>query len=397
VSGVVTARGLGAQGRGVTVSLQTIAQLSGFFFAMGAAQSLSYFIGRRPEDASRLLSTWLLMLLPLTAIAIVVTELLLSTIFAVHAPGAIESGRWFLFTIVLVVGFELNSGVLLGEHDFLVFNLLRFMQPALVALGVTVVWRLGSLTVTSALLVATVASVIVLALGMTRSALRTGWGRPDLTLGRTTLWYGIRGHGVMVATNVNARLDVAMLPAFVAAASVGIYSVATNVSLIIYQLANTFAALLIPAAARDTERAQTRIVGSLFGTLAIAGALALGLGLFARPMLEVVYGQQFGAAASTLRLLLPGSVLFAGSSILTAGIYALGKPFTATSAQVAGMAVTVIGLLVFLRVGGITAAALVSTASYATVFIATAIAYKRAANVPWRVFVPTPARILSLR
>ena len=397
MSGVVTARGLGAQGRGVTVSLQTIAQLSGFFFAMGAAQSLSYFIGRRPEDASRLLSTWLLMLLPLTAIAIVVTELLLSTIFAVHAPGAIESGRWFLFTIVLVVGFELNSGVLLGEHDFLVFNLLRFMQPALVALGVTVVWRLGSLTVTSALLVATVASVIVLALGMARSALRTGWGRPDLTLGRTTLWYGIRGHGVMVATNVNARLDVAMLPAFVAAASVGIYSVATNVSLIIYQLANTFAALLIPAAARDTERAQTRIVGSLFGTLAIAGALALGLGLFARPMLEVVYGQQFGAAASTLRLLLPGSVLFAGSSILTAGIYALGKPFTATSAQVAGMAVTVIGLLVFLRVGGITAAALVSTASYATVFIATAIAYKRAANVPWRVFVPTPARILSLR
>jgi O-antigen/teichoic acid export membrane protein len=393
----VTARGLGPQGRGVTVSLQTIAQLSGFFFATGAAQSLSYFIGRRPEDAPRLLSTWLLMLLPLTAIAIVVTELLLSTIFAVHAPGAIESGRWFLFTIVLVVGFELNSGVLLGEHDFLVFNLLRFMQPALVALGVTVVWRLGDLTVTSALLIATVASVIVLALGMARSARRTGWGRPDLALGRTTLWYGIRGHGVMVATNVNARLDVALLPAFVAAASVGIYSVATNVSLIIYQVANTFAALLIPAAARDTERAQTRIVGSLFGTLAIAGFLAAGLAVFARPMLEVVYGRQFGSAASTLRLLLPGAVLFAGSSILTAGIYALGKPFTATSAQVAGMAVTVIGLLVFLRIGGITAAALVSTASYATVFIATAIAYKRAANVPWRVFVPTPARILSLR
>ena len=50
-----------------------------------------------------------------------------------------------------------------------------------------------------------------------------------------------------------------MLPAFVAAASVGLYSVATNVSLIIFQLANTFAALVLPAAAaRRPEAAPGR-------------------------------------------------------------------------------------------------------------------------------------------
>ena len=54
VSGVVTARALGPSGRGVTVALTTLSQLAGFLFAMGVAQSLSYYIARRPEDGPSL-------------------------------------------------------------------------------------------------------------------------------------------------------------------------------------------------------------------------------------------------------------------------------------------------------------------------------------------------------
>ena len=47
-----------------------------------------------------------------------------------------------------------------------------------------------------------------------------------------------------------------MLPAFVSTASVGLYSVATNVSLIVHQISSTFAGLVLrrrrgtPSAAR---------------------------------------------------------------------------------------------------------------------------------------------------
>src|SRR2546423_12584571 len=121
-----------------------------------------------------------------------------------------------------------------------------------------------------------------------------------------------------------------MLPAFVASASVGLYSVATNVSLIIYQLSNTFAGLVLPAAARDPERGPVKVVGSLWASLLLAGLLALGLAVFARPLLGLVYGDNFRDAADPLLLILPGAVLFAGSSILAAGVYAAGRPFTAT-------------------------------------------------------------------
>jgi O-antigen/teichoic acid export membrane protein len=396
VSGVVSARALGPSGRGVAVALVTVTQLGGFLFALGVAQSLSYFIARRPEDGPRLLTTWMLMLIPCCVVAIALGQVLLTSIFAAHNAQAIATGRWFLFTVVLVIGLELNGGLLLGAQDFGVYNVLRLAQPSLMAASFFVLWRLGALTITSALIAPTVAAAIVLTLGMARSIRRIGVGRPDLRLGLSTLWYGIRGHGVLIATNVNARLDVAMLPAFVVASSVGLYSVATNVSLIIYQLSNTFAALLLPAAARDPERGPTKVLGSLYATLVIAGALALAVALFARPLLGLIYGTQFRPAASTLQLILPGAVLFAGSSIVSAGVYAAGRPFIASLAQVFGVAVTVIGLSVFLRGGGITAAALISSVSYGTVFVATVVAYKFVAGVPWRWFVPTPARIRSL-
>jgi O-antigen/teichoic acid export membrane protein len=396
VTGVVTARALGPDGRGVTVALLTLSQLAGFLFAMGVAQSLSYYIARRPQEGPRLLTTWMLMLVPLTALAIVISELLLPTIFATDGQQAIDIGRWFMFSIVLVVGLELNYGLLLGTHDFFVYNALRLAQPVLIAASFVVMWSLGELTVESALLGTIAGSGAVLLAGLLRAIKRIGVGPPAPRLGLISLWYGVRGQGSTVAANITARLDVAMLPAFVTSGSVGLYSVATNISLIVYQLSNTFAGLVLPAAARDPQRGPLKVVGSLWASLLAAALIALGLALFARPLLGLVYGNEFRDAAEPLLLLLPGAVLFAGASILGAGLFAAGRPFTATVPQLIGMVVTVAGLFTLLRIGGITAAALVSTASYRTVFLTSLIAYKGVSGRPWRWFLPTPARLRAL-
>jgi O-antigen/teichoic acid export membrane protein len=396
VTGIVVARALGPDGRGVIVALVTVVQLAGFLFSVGVAQSLSYFIARSPQDSPCLLTTWVVMLIPLTALAIGIGELLLPTIFPSDPHDAVALGRWFVLTIVFVVGLELNYGLLLGSHDFFAYNALRLAQPFLTAVVFIVLWALDDLTVESALISATAATAVVLAVGLGRAGRRMGLGPVDLRLGVTTLWYGIRGQGGAAASNVTARLDVAMLPAFVSAASVGLYSVATNVSLIVYQLSNTFAGLVLPAAAREPERGPIKVVGSLWASLAIAALIAAVLAVFARPLLGLVYGDDFRDAAESLLLLLPGAVLFAGSSILAAGVYAAGRPFTATLTQLLGMVVTVVGLFVFLRSGGITAAALVSTASYTAVFVATLVAYRSVTGLAWRAFLPTPERLRAI-
>jgi O-antigen/teichoic acid export membrane protein len=396
VSGVVSARALGPDGRGITAALTMVIQLAAFLFAMGVARSLSYFIARRPEDGPTLFTTWTLMLLPLSAVAIGLTQLLLPTIFATDGEQAIEIGRWFAFTIVLAVAMELAYGLLLGVQDFFFYNALRFAQPALIAAVFAVLWARDELTVESALISSTAVSGLTLLVGLGRALAQVGLGPADLGMGLTTLWYGVRGQGQAVAANITARLDVAILPAYVVASSVGLYSVATNVSLIVYHLSNIFAGVVVPAVSRHPERSSVKVIGSLWASLAVAGALGLGLGLFARPVLGLLYGDAFRDASEPLLLLLPGAVLFAGASILTAGIYAAGRPFTATLTQVLGMVVTVVGLLVFLRSGGITAAALVSSASYATVFLAALLVYKSVSGAPWRSFLPTPASVRAM-
>jgi O-antigen/teichoic acid export membrane protein len=396
VTGVVMARALGPDGRGVAFALVTVSQLSGYLFAMGVAQSLSFFIARKPEEGPTLLTTWTLMLLPLAAIAVGITQLLLPTIFSTDGAEAISVGRWFLFTIIFVIGLELNYGLLLGVHDFNVYNVLRFANPALTAGAFVVLWAVDAMSVESALIASTISTGLVLWVGMARAVHLIGFGPPNARLGRTTLWYGVRGQGATVATHVNARLDIAMLPAFIAPAGVGLYSVATSVSLIVYQLSNTFAGLVLPAAAGDPERGKLKVVGSLYATLVVATAFAIVLALFAPFLLGLVYGEEFREAAEPLRLLLPGAVLFAGASILSAGVYAAGRPFTATLTQLVGVLVTVVGLLVFLRNGGITAAALVSTAAYGTVFVVTLFAYKRLSGMPWVWFLPTRERLRAL-
>ena len=68
------------------------------------------------------------------------------------------------------------------------------------------------------------------------------------------MWYGLRAHAGSVGSIVNARLDLLIIPAFLSAASIGLYSVATNVSSILPVLTGTVALMLLPVAARRAGR-----------------------------------------------------------------------------------------------------------------------------------------------
>lgn len=395
LSGIVTARGLAPAGRGEAVAIALLAQNLGFLFAMGCIHAISYRYAREPRVAARLTTTWTLMLVPLSLVAIGVGQLALPVLFDSQSDEAIDLARVYLLSVTLVLWSELTNGLLLGARDYLWANAVRFAQPALAAVGLFALWRLGELTVGSALATSAVTTLAVQVVAMGR-ALRNsgGWGRPDLRLGLETLWYGIRGHGALLANAMNQRLDLLIMPAFIAATGLGLYSIAANVSLIVSTLANALATIVLPAAAaHEVERGRRTVIGSLQAAMVVAALVAAVLAVLARPALELVYGSEFGDAAPSLRVLLPGTVLLAGALILVAGLYAANRPTIATGVQVAGLVVTVVGLLVFLPGGDIMTAAIVSSVSYAVVFVAALVAYRRVTGVPWRAFLTPPSEI----
>ncbi|HEY7396827.1 MAG TPA: oligosaccharide flippase family protein, partial [Gaiellaceae bacterium] len=277
------------------------------------------------------------------------------------------------------------------DQDFTFYNVMRIAQPLAIAFAYAVLWAAGLLDVTTAVFVNGGAVALVAAMTSIRVLHRHGLGRPSLAIGRSTLWYGLRAHSTYTASLVNARLDMLIIPAFVGAASVGLYSVATNVSWIVVILSGSIATVVFPTAAARGREGCHAIVKSLYATLVIASLIAATIAAFADFGVRLLYGPTFSGSVEPLRILLVGAVMWAAAGTVCAGLYALNRPFTAAMAQLSAAAVTVAGLTLFLRSGGIQAAAVVSTVAYTLVFVVALVLYRRASGLRWRDFVVTPA------
>jgi O-antigen/teichoic acid export membrane protein len=387
VTGVIVARAIGPNGRGELVAILTLSYMAAWALAFGAPTVAAYFQARFPQDAARLVGTWVCIVVPAGIAAVLVAELLLPVLFTAQSHSAVTTARVsVLVALILVVG-QFFFSFLLGAHRFGLYNLLRVGAPLAVGLAYLVLWALDELTVRTALIafaavngaaVAGVAIYVVRAYGI---------ARPSAALARETVAYGLRAQLTTLGEQINGRLDLLLLPAFLGASAVGLYSVATNVSWIIASGAGALHLIALPKAARDADSAPATIVGAAGATIAIATAGAVLLAVAAEPALRLVYGDAFGSAASALRLLLPGCVLYAGAGVFAAGLAALGRPLSAAAAQGAGLVITVVGLLVLLPGSGIETAAAVSSVAYSAVFVTALLVYRRAAGLPWRAFV----------
>lgn len=397
LTGIIVARLLGPDGRGELAAILALTQVATWVFTMGSNQAASFHLARHPEQGNVLIGTWLVLLVPFALLALVVTIAVLPLALAAQREAVVTMAQLFALTIVAGLVLELLNGAILGDHRFLVWNWLRLAHPGGVGVLYVVLWRLDALTVPSALL-ANAAMLVIVMVGAGLWALRR-FGRPrvEARLARTTFWYGLRVHGSKVADTVNARLDLAIIPAFVGATSVGLYSVATNLAAIIGTLAASVVSLVLPAAARRAERGPaTVVVASMYTGLAVGVVGALGIGLLAEVTLRALYGERFVPATGPLRVLLVGYVLLIPGLVLCQGLGAANRPFTSAIPQLVGSVVTVVGLILFLDDGGIMAAAWVTTVAYTVVLAMALILYRRVTRLSWRALSPAQS-LVALR
>jgi O-antigen/teichoic acid export membrane protein len=334
--------------------------------------------------------------IPVSVIAVIIGENALPSLLAAQSEETLDLARLFMPTIVLVLLSDLVLGIVLGDQDFLYFNMLSFVQFAGAAAAYVLLWQYGHFTVASAAVTQAIMGLVVLVAATSCVVRRHGLAWPDVDLGRRTFWYALRTHGEIISGTVTQRLDLLIIPAFLTASSVGFYAIATSISWIIVNVCGPLALIVMPAAAHRGESGRNVVIKSLQATLIIGILLGGGLFLFADLGIRLVYGEEFSESVLPLRILLPGTVLYAAAFILLNGLYAENRPFTATIAQMLGMAVTVAGLLIFLRSGGILAAAIVSTVAYGLVFVVAGVLYSHATGLRWRSFLPEASEVRAM-
>jgi O-antigen/teichoic acid export membrane protein len=398
-TGIVLARVLGSTGRGELTAILAVAPFVGWIVGLGGGQAVTYHQARRPEEGRALVGTYALLALPLGILAIAAAEAVVHITFSAQTSATRGLAEVFMLTAAGTVVGDVSFGALFGDQDFALYNLQRILQPMATLALYLALSATHRLDVGTALATVAVVGTVATLAGAARVIRRLGIGRPSMRLAQTTLWYGLKAHGTNVAGLMNTRLDMMLLPAFVLAPQIGVYAVAVSVSGMIMSFAGGLSLIVLPMAARRIGDDQSGLVlATMRASAAIAGAVAILLAAVGPSALRLAYGAAFVDSVTPMRLLLPGTVLFVSAGVLVQGLYATNRPFSASLAQFAGLVVTAPGLLFLLpRGGGIMAAALISTFSYAAVFVVAAVLYCRTVNIPlrsllWRTHPPRVPR-----
>ena len=375
VAGVIVARWLGVEGLGelavINVTITTLVQLG----SLGLPSANTYFIAKDQKYFRQAAVNSFLFAMfggSLLAWGLALTAQMRPTLFGLVAPE-------LLYVAAISIPFQLLT--LIGLNIFLAignvreFNLLDLLGQSFVLInsvlalivlqsGLNILVVFNTL---SSILVSLLILVLLVAAGRRlRSIVRTWTG--DISLLGQMLRYGVKSHISIVAGALIFRADLLVVNHFRGTSEAGVYSLASQMAMMLMLLPSVIATLLFPRVTAEQDRTgeTTGIVTRHTAfIMLVCCSLAAPLSL----LLPIVYGPGFSDSSLQLMILLPGVFLIGLQSVIVQHFNAMGLPKAIPLFWVITLTVNL--LLVFLLVPdfGARGAALASTVSYALISV----------------------------
>lgn len=325
-SSVVTARYLGPDGRGalsiVLVALVVLAMVAD----LGLGHAVTYFVSKGQLSASRALAF---------------------CVYAALIPGFVVAAvailAWPAVSANVMQGVTLPTfqASVLALPAMLFVALWTRMEMALQRFPTTMFFQsahtLGLLAVTAwvllvarggvhDLVIAIVAVWVVTAIAMgLASAYRHGFDPrvPRDVLARIRS-YALRAYPGGLVNYSTLRFDLFILNAYAGNAAVGHYSMAVTLTEKLWLIDSAVGQATMPEVISRKPQQAAELIAATSRTVVLVTAVVGGaLGLLAPLVIRTLYGEAFLPAATPLRVLIPGVVLFAASRII--GQYQSGQ------------------------------------------------------------------------
>jgi O-antigen/teichoic acid export membrane protein len=380
-AGIIVARWLGADGLGqlavINVAVATIVQLS----SAGLPSANTYFIAK---DRRHLAATALNSLI----FAFVVGGLL--------AFGLIQLALWWpaLFGFVpprligiaaISIPFQLIT--LIGLNIFLAvgrvgrFNTLDLVGQSFVLVNAIValvilnsgLWLLVALNTGTSV---AIGLLIIALVGAYGAKMKDGrpW-RPDAPLFGRMIRYGVKFHIATLAGLLIFRIDLLVVNHFRGAGEAGVYSVASQVAMMLMLLPGVIATLLFPrVVTKDASRTDLtcRVARHTAFVMFLVCVVSVPMSF----VLPVLYGQAFKDVTVQLLILLPGVFLIGIESVLVQYLNAIGLPIAVPLFWLLTLVVNISMTFALVPSLGARGAAFASTISYALIFALVAVYFR---------------------
>jgi O-antigen/teichoic acid export membrane protein len=370
LSGTLAARVLGPAGRGELAAIQTWPTIISVFSALGLSDALVYYCARQRDRAGTYMATAVIAALCTSIPAILLGYLVLPLVLSAQSETTISAARWYLAFIPISAIAALPLNPLQGLGQLFAWNLLRLVsaigwlsvlllawvyqpvQPRQLAAGYLLFLALMSFPV-----------------GYFVWKKVPGTFIPDLQRLRRMLTFGLPSALTNVPQILNLRLDQMLMAGLLPANFLGLYVSAVGWSGATQPLLNAVGKVLFPHVAAQKERddqIDAFTVGSRLGL--IAGAtVAFGVALITPWGVRCLFGSAFAAATPAAVILVIAGGISGWNGILEDGLRGLGHVRVILHAEIAGMVITSLSLLLFLQPFDILGAAASSLFGYATV------------------------------
>lgn len=390
VSVLITARVLGADGRGSVAFLTMVGFLTAQLATLGIFQADANIAAREPHLTRRLAGTSLGLAALFGSMAAGIVALLIAAFPAVGAGSDPELVALVLAVIPVLVLQPCLDQLLRAHYLPTLSNLGMLVLPVTNVAVNGVLAATGVLTVATAVaswVAGALLSTLVLAVGVVRRL--DGFGRFDPRLARRMLRFGIKAYSARVLLLGNYRMDTWLLGGIAGPVPVGHYSIAVAWMEVLFFLPTAVVLAQRPDLVRASRPAAERSAAlAVRSTMLITFVLAVAMIALAPILCVGVFGEEFRDSVTMMRILIVGVFGVVALKLLGNALTAQRKPLLETAAAAAAFIVILALDIILIPAHGGVGAAIASAVGYSVGGLAVALIFARALNGRLRDLVP---------
>ncbi len=377
LTGIITARTLGPEGRGEQAALILWPEFMANVITLGIPSALVYNLRRYPEERSNFFSAAVILCSILGIGSATVGILFLPQWLSQYPTETIRMAQLLMPIVPIFLLAQLFALALDASSQFAISNIGRYMMPLgtlLLLYGLVISHNITPYTAALAYILPGIV-VFLFRLAYLRKVFKFQWSGLTKTY-RRLMSYGVRSYGVELVKTLSGKLSQVVIVGLLSSSNLGIYVVALNLSRMMNVFQTSFVTVLFPTVAGRPRKEVVALTGrAVRVSLALSCLAGIIVSFLAPVVLNVLYGEKFLAAIAVFRILLVEIIISGTVWVFLQAFMAVGKPGFVTLLQGLGVAISIPLMFLLVPVYGLEGAGMALLCSSFTRLILVYLSY----------------------